>query len=525
MIIDGRELPDGEALETDLCIFGAGAAGITLALEFAGRPVRVLIVESGGLDYDDAVQDLYNGEVVGLPYAIDAETRLRYFGGSTNHWGGLSRPFDPLVLARRDWVPHSGWPFGLDELEPYYAKAAELIEIGEISLDAAAWSARFGLPMFALDAETGLHNASFQQSPPTRFGERYQDQLLAAGNITIQLNTNLVELVAAAAGQRLEAARLRTLDGKGFTVKARTYVLACGGIENARLLLVSTGVEPAGLGNRHDQVGRYFMEHGHFHLGEVVLADSAFDAALYTDHQPLDNGSAVVFHISLTPEVQAAEKLLYGSLQLRPSAATPGELALRRIVASLGKGELPANLGRDLGSVLGDIGPVAGWLTDKLGHDLFGTKRGGGRLALRSESEQAPDPANRVTLTDQKDALGLPRVRLEWQLNELDLLTLNRTRERLATEFGRLGIGRVQIADDDGVPRYIQPGYHHIGTTRMADDPKQGVVDRDGRVHGIGNLYIAGSSVFPTSGDVTPTLNIVAVTLRLAAHLKAKAFA
>lgn len=524
MLLDGRELPEGEALQTDLCIFGAGAAGITTALTLAGSSIRVLLIESGGFEFEDPVQDLYDGEVQGLPYAIDEETRLRFFGGSTNHWGGLSRPFDPISLERRDWVPHSGWPFGLEALQPYYARAAELIEIGKIEIDPAYWLGRFPLPYFNFDEASGLHNAPFQESPPTRFGERYRDQLLAAPNLTICLNSNLIELVPGQAGQSVEQARIKTLTGRSFTVQAKTYLLACGGIENARLLLASNSVEPAGLGNRSDQVGRYFMEHGHFHLGELVLADPNFNAALYTDHQPVPPDTAMVFHISLTREAQAEAKVLGGSLQLRPTSATAGEMSLRTILSSLAQLKLPPNFGQQVSNVVQDIGPVTSWLTDKVGHELFGWARGGGKLALRSESEQAPDPENRVTLADAKDPLGMPRVRLNWRLNELDLRTLNHLRERMAQQLGRLGYGRLQIAEDDGQPRYIQPGYHHIGTTRMADDPGQGVVDRNGKVHGLSNLYVAGSSVFPTSADVTPTLNIVALTLRLAEHLKTSVF-
>ncbi len=524
MLIDGRRLPAGEILDADLCVIGAGAAGITIARALAGSGVKICLVESGGFDYEDDVQAFYDGEVVGLPYAIDAETRLRFFGGSTNHWGGLCRRFDPFALAKREWVPHSGWPFGIEELERYYPKAAEWVEIGPLEPDPAVWAERLGRRPLPFGPDSALFNAPFQISPPTRFGERYRDDLLDAGNITLCLNGNLMELVAHGDGHLVERARFKTLNGVAFTVRAKHYVLACGGIENARLLLLSNSVERPGLGNRHDLVGRFFMEHGHFHLGWLLLGANEADPSLYVE-QSETGGQMVTFHVSLSPAAQKREQVAYASIQLRPGLPSPGEHAVRKIWAEAAKGRWPDDLATHLKTVIDDIGPVSSWIGGKLAHELLGTARYGERLGIRSEAEQVPDPDNRVTLGVETDALGLPRVRLAWRLNDLDRRTLNRMRMVMATEVGRLGLGRVQIADDDGEPAFIQPGYHHIGTTRMADDASQGVVDRNGRVHGVENLFVAGSSVFPTSGDVTPTLTIVALALRLADHLRSRVFA
>jgi choline dehydrogenase-like flavoprotein len=523
MLIDGRELPTGENLEADLCIVGSGAAGLTLAREFAGTGTRVLVIESGGFEYEEEVQDLYNGEVVGLPYPIDEETRLRFFGGSTNHWGGMSRPFDAFSLSARDWVPHSGWPFGRDVLDQFYPKAGEMIEIGRIEPEAEIWAERLGRTPFPFDTESGLFNAPFQASPPTRFAESYGPDVLNADNVTVCLNTNLIEIVAHPDGAMVERLRLKTLTGVELTASARIFVLACGGIENARLLLLSNGVEKNSLGNRNDLVGRYFMEHAHFHLGEVQLTTDEGDPELYLEYLEAE-GRTVYFHVNLSPEVQRREEVAFGSMQLRPSVPSAGEHSVRKLISLISNGQMPDDLGRHLKNIATDIGPVASWLSNKASHELFGTARYKDRLAIRSECEQVPDPENRVTLSEEKDALGLPRTRLTFHQNELDLRTLNVCRQQLAEAFGRQGFGRVQLPEDDGVPSYIQPGYHHIGTTRMAADPTQGVVTPNGRVHSVDNLYIAGSSVFPTSGDVTPTMTIVALALRLAEHLKASQF-
>jgi choline dehydrogenase-like flavoprotein len=526
MLIDGRALPADHVLDCDLCIIGAGAAGITLALAFAGDPdVRVCLVESGGFEFDAAVQELYRGATRDVAYEA-YDTRMRMFGGSTNHWGGWCRPLEERDFAPRPWVPHSGWPIRRDELAPYYDKAGGMCEVGGLELGAGTWSERLGLPVLDL-GDSQLRNMIFQVSPPTRFGAAYRDRLLAAGNLTLCLNSSVIAFRRPPDGatvERVEA--VGTLAGNRFEIRARSYVLACGGIENARLLLCSSR-DPDGLPDPQGLVGRFFMEHAHFNLGQLALGQD-WDPRLYLNGTAVQGagGMEVNCHLGLLPDVEADEQLAGVAVQVRPRLPSPGEKSLQRIIGALRQGRYPDHLGDHLQRVLADLGALGSLAGDKLAHALFDTPASGRALSIRSVGEQVPNPDSRVMLADDVDALGLPRVLVDWRLSEVDRRSIKRTGELLAQEFGRLGLGRMQLAyeDADAAPEFIEWGYHHMGTTRMADDPKQGVVDRHCRLHVADNFYVAGSSVFPTGGSGTPTITLIALTLRLADHLRAQVF-
>ena len=525
MLIDGRTLPPDHVLETDLCIIGAGAAGITLALAFAGRrDVDVCLVESGGFELDVASQDLYRGETVGARYEA-YDTRLRYFGGSTNHWGGLCRPLRELDFDVRPWISYSGWPIRYADVASYYDAAGDLCQIGALELGPRLWAERLGLPILGLE-DSRLRNLVFQISPPTRFGEVYRERLLAADNLRICLHSNVVGFRRPAGAAVVDRVQVRTLAQTGFAIAARCFVLACGGIENARLLLWSRRATD-GLSDLPDLVGRFFMEHAHFNLGTFALAMRDRNLHAYLREVEARDGRKANLHLGVRADIQAAEHLANVAIQLRPRVPSAGEQSLKRILGAVSKGHYPDGLARHLQRVLADLRPLSELAGQKLAQGLFGAGEHGALLALRGVGEQVPNPDSRIMLADTTDALGLPRVLIDWRLSEADRITLRRAGEILAEEVGHLGLGRIQLAfsgEDGEEPEFIEWGYHHIGTTRMHDDPKQGVVDRDCRLHVAANLYVAGSSVFPTSGAGTPTITLVALALRLADHLKARVF-
>jgi choline dehydrogenase-like flavoprotein len=265
--IDARQIPDGTELTPDLAIIGGGPAGITLALSLANAPIKMLLLESGGMDFDAATQALYAGQESGVRYIPLDTTRLRYLGGGTNHWGGWSRPLDRIDFERREWLPFSGWPFPRDDLEPYFARAQHLIEAGPFLYDKLAEGVLPG-PLLPL-GKGGLYNSFFQfsqwhgnpQHLPTAFGHRYAEQLKRIPNLQLMLHANVTGLRLAKDVRWLDHLDVATLSGRKFTVKPRHTVLACGGIENARLLLASNDVSAAGVGNQNDLVGRYFADH------------------------------------------------------------------------------------------------------------------------------------------------------------------------------------------------------------------------------------------------------------------------
>jgi choline dehydrogenase-like flavoprotein len=435
---------------------------------------------------------------------------LRWFGGSSNHWGGYCRPLDPIDFEERDWVPHSGWPFGIEELAPYYPPASELVEIAPAHFaDQAYWqeTTKEVLP----EPVTGRMQVRYVHfSPPTRFGSRYGPELERAANIKVLLHANLVNIAATAGANAVTHLAIRTLEGRNHQVRAKVYVLATGGLENARLLLSSNDVISGGLGNQNDLVGRFFMEHPHVSgFAEAVVADLKRLPKIYRE-RVLDGNRAVKAAFNPSEDFLREMRLLNATFMLgvagrysRDAAADSERSAahmdmLKAARHFLSDGDRPADANAPE--------PLGYW------------------LGMGCACEQAPNPDSRVALAEERDALGLRKIRLDWRLTEQDRRSLLEHMRSLAMELGALGIGRIllRLADDGIWPERVSGGSHHMGTTRMHDDPKRGVVDRNARVHGVDNLYVAGSSVFPTSGEANPTLTLIALTLRLADHLRTR---
>lgn len=528
MLLDLREMPDGVALEADLCIVGAGVAGITLARSLTGRGLTIVLLESGGGDFESATQELYAGPNIGMPYYPLKEARLRFFGGSTTVWGGRCTPLDAIDFETRDWVPHSGWPISLADLMPFYEQAHRTLGLGPFIYDERLWSElRLDPPPFDRDRlETRFWR--FDQTDD-RFNLSACADLVAAADVRIILHANAVHLQANADAGAVDCIRIKTLEGREGTVAARAFVLASGGIENPRLLLASNDIEAAGIGNSEDQVGRYFMEHPHARAGfvpsrQVYPLWALFQKRFRRQGEPLaplivpsrqlqqDAGilnTAITFKLQRDPRRGVAlDKALYFRLKHRVDPTRAG----RRIWH--GYRDLRAWLRRH-------IRPT---------HARLRTKAGVVGLSAMVRAEQSPNPQSRIQLSAERDALGMPRASLSWQLTALDKHTVDVLADVLSGELERLGIGRLPKSEwldgeslqwpvDETVGNHPIGGYHHIGTTRMSAHPKDGVVDANCRVHGYGNLYIAGSSVFPTAGWANPNLTILALVHRLAGHL------
>jgi choline dehydrogenase-like flavoprotein len=502
MLIDARTLPDNSALQADVAVVGGGPAGITLARALDRQGITTCIVEAGGLEPAAEVQALYEGETTGIDYPL-AATRLRYLGGSSNHWGGYSRPLDPIDFEARDWVPYSGWPFGIEEILPYYPEACRLLEVAPGRFDDVDyWQAASGEQL--LTFATGRMRPQFVHfSPPTRFGQRYRPDLEDSDRLQVLLNANVVNIDAVASGRAVSSLDVRTLTGRRHTVTARRYVVATGGLENARLLLLSK------LGNQNGLVGRFFMEHPHLGgFGEIVIVDLNRLPSIYRDRIRAEGRNAKVA-FNPTADFLRERHLLNATFMMGVAGTYP-----RRTPAD---GEEPmAGQHRDMLLAAQHFLTAGNGATDPEDPEQLGVWMG-----IGCACEQVPNPASRVSLSTERDVLGLNRIRLDWRLTEQDRRSIVEHMHSLALEFGALDIGRMllRVVDDGQWPERVNGGSHHMGTTRMHDDPGQGVVDRNCRVHGLDNLYVAGSSVFPTSGAANPTLTLVALALRLARHL------
>lgn len=515
MHTDARTLPSGTVLEGDLCIVGAGASGITIAREFANSPLKVLLLEGGGFEFDPRLQELYRGEIVGLPYFPLQAAALHFFGGTTNHWAGYCSLLEPIDFEKRDWVPHSGWPITRADLDPFYARAHTVLELGPYKYDAADWKKGDADRVPLLGDSRVVWTKMWQFSPPTRFGVKYRDEIVKSPNIHLYTHANVVEVEANEGVTAVQSVLVRGFDGKEFRARAKRFVLACHTIQNARLLLASNRRARAGLGNANDLVGRYFMEHFEMPSGELALADPQSTKTRLYELAHL--GGPPRGELVLRPEIQREHRILNGTANVEAG-----------------------NYGDEVPSTFQFIDTV---MMNKMWAWEKGGKKGPPPIAvaaaalaprdkgpprfyhMMTRQEQAPNPDSRVTLSAEKDALGVPRAKLDWRVTDLDKRSIRTFYELLGREMGRSGTGRVQIkdwllSDDKTWPSFISGGWHHMGTTRMHTDPKRGVVDPNCKIHGLANLYIGGAAVYPTAGAANPTLTLVALSLRLADHLK-----
>ena len=522
MLHDARSLQTGTVLDYDVCIVGAGAAGITLALELSGSGRRVCVLEGGGEDFDPDVQALYGGSST-EPFPDVEYSRLRYLGGTTNHWGGSTQRFDPLDFERREWIPNSGWPITREELDPFYDRAHRYLELPPPGEAPEAVIKRSGLKPLPMIGEKVRYNIGYS-SPPTRFGEVYRADLEAAADVDVYLNANITEIVAAQDGQRVAELRCAVLEGTTFIARASTYVLATGGIENARLLLVSRSVHANGLGNANDTVGRYFLDHAVLGFGILQPSMTPAQMAGFAGVGSL-TGQAVAY-LQLTQEEVVRRQVGGMRIPFVPVSryfASPGIEAYHTLTEDWRERFDKGLLWDDIGNIIGDIDMVIEAISRRaFSKRLFDSANDMDFYFFDGMAEQHPDPDNRVVLQDDRDALGLQRVRVEWRLTDLDRRTVQENALAFGEWLAAAGLGRMRLLLDDGRTWGSQMsfGSHHSGSTRMGDDPKRSVVDRHQKVHDLANLYVAGSSVFPTNGHVPVTLTIVATTIRLADHLK-----
>jgi choline dehydrogenase-like flavoprotein len=527
VLFDGRSVPTGDEIRADVCIIGAGPAGITLALEWMAAGFRVCLLESGGRTLERSAQRLSDGTSVGYPYFRLRRSRGRAFGGTSCRWeldvergeeGWNTRPLDAVDFEARPEIPYSGWPFRREELEPYYVRAQAISRLGPYLYSPEAWEEGAVARRLPLD-ESQVVTRIFLYGRKT-FGD-YLEQLEKADRVRVFLHATAVELVTEEGAREISGVSVIGGLDQRFSVAAKIYVLAAGGIDNARLLLLSNGGHPAGIGNENDLVGRFFMERPTVRSGILTPSQPALleRARLYAVHNVRD--ARVRATLSVSEAVLRNEGLLNSTFFLWPRHAAFASDGIRSLVTlyrAVDRRPVPRPLKRHARTVAANVDDIARTAY----RDLI--KRGERRnevLLMRAQAEQAPNPDSRVTLDERRDHLGLRQARLDWRLSELDLRSIGRAQDILDLAFRSAALGRLEhkLGEEDP-PALVAGGYHHMGTTRMHRDPKQGVVDEHCRVHALSNLYIAGSSVFPTSGYANPTLTIVALAVRLADHVK-----
>ncbi|MGH8503819.1 MAG: FAD-dependent oxidoreductase [Gammaproteobacteria bacterium] len=548
-------MPDNERLEADLCIVGAGPAGLAIARTLAGRGPRICVIESGGPEPEQeaSVRDLSYGRNIGLNYFRLDDARGRGLGGSGTRWnipmsngavGVRLRPLEPIDFEARDWLPNSGWPFDYAHLEPYYARAAALCNIEAVSPSADECARRDGAWPLPLDRDI-VQTAMFQIGPASAWWGQETISGISRAGVTVLVNGTVTQIDSQSDAQAVTGVRVGTLTGRTIRVDAKIVVLACGGIDNARLLLLSDEVVRGGLGNGHDLVGRYFMEHPHLLAGVLIPSQTeVFEKA--ARYQVKKSGASWVEGRLAIAEPTARREQLRGcvvALHALPRKGalrglemqenpTGGEVAASLMISAMERRVWPYDARKLLREIAADPMGVSRALRRQIERKrrLTGNQSRGQHavtsappevFALNVMSEQEPHPDSRVLLDRRHlDAFGQPRAALDWRVRDADIRAITRSLDLIGRQIEAAGLGRFHTPLHPTLPPHrLKGGYHHMGTTRMHTDPRKGVVDADCRVHGISNLYIAGSSVFPTGGYANPTLTVVALAVRLADRL------
>ncbi|MHA2032240.1 MAG: GMC family oxidoreductase, partial [Candidatus Kariarchaeaceae archaeon] len=414
MLIDSRTIPKNKIIETDVCIIGAGAAGITIAREFIGQNFQVCLMESGGFEYDEYTQSSYEGINVGQDYDIKG-SRLRYFGGTTNHWAGFCRPIDEIDFEKRDWIPNSGWPFKKSDLDNYYKRAHKICQIGPYNYQVKDWESK-DYPTLLFNKDTVI-SKFFQLSPPTRFGKVYRDEIINTENIDTYLYANAVDIESNYNAKTVKSVRFSTLENNIFWISAKFFIIASGGIENARLLLSSDKVQKNGLGNQNDLVGRYFMEHLEI-IAALFLPSNPVLSGFYKTHKIKNNiaKGTIIGVLSLSDKTRQKEKLLNLTSELK----------------GISINEYKDEFLSHISNVINEVD----FMIDKSNiSNNYNISEQRYIYRLTSSSEQVPNPSSRVTLSTKRDRFNMRRIKLNWQLTEFDRHSLLRSYQIIGQEF------------------------------------------------------------------------------------------
>jgi choline dehydrogenase-like flavoprotein len=526
VIHDFGAAADGFAPEEktwDLCIVGAGAAGLALAAEFLQGPGQVLVLESGLREPDAHGDDLNQLESLGLRHDGWREGRVRALGGTTRAWGGQLIPLRGSEVVSRPWVPDSGWPLRLEDLEPYYRRVERLLRIEGPPYDETTWP-RLGVAPPAFDPlQFRVRFSQWAALGRRNFAVLWRRELERSNNVSVLIDATVVTLRCTADGAHCETAEVRSRGGRRASIRARKFVIATGGIETARLLLASPVSGGGSVANSSGLVGRFFQDHISYIAGEVEPTSRQRVQDLFDPRYV----GATMYSVKLEPTDALLERERWLNVMAHIAFQIPdalGWMELRRILRSLqaGRLELPS-WDESLAMLRGSAE-----LTKLVLARYLARRRrspGSGAVNLLIDCEQAPSCDSRVLLDSRVDVFGMPRARLDWRIGELETRTLTGFAVRIAAELERLGLARIRLASAPNFELRNTPGaardiFHHMGTARMSATPQTGVTRADLRCHDVDNLFVAGAPVFPAGGIANPTFTALALSLRLADHLK-----
>jgi choline dehydrogenase-like flavoprotein len=501
-----------DALYADICIVGAGAAGITLAVESVRKGKTVLLLEGGGALREDASQALYDSEIAGLPHRGIHTGRIRVKGGTTVRWGGQILELDALDFTSRPGVPESGWPFPKTTLTTFYERALALEGLAKVERsDAEVWR-DLGLPFTQFDQ---LESYLSRWCPEPNFARLHNKILTEPANLHLWLHASAVELIIE--GDAATGLRCRTLTGVSAVFRAKHYVFALGGIESSRFFLQP---RPGGLPwNRSGLLGQHFQDH----IDCNAAAIEPLDQALFHDtFDPIfAGGFKYLPKLRLRPEVQASLGTLNigSTMSFEDTGKIRGQAKLT--IRNLMRGRIREVTRDNLRHTAKHLPMLArqAWRYKVQGRSYSPRDV---RIFLRVHCEQEPTSRSSITLTNERDPLGLQRIRFDWQISERELKTIRQY--VLIAQRALAGMARIEPNEDlmSGSPDFLRrcdDSNHHMGGMRMSTSDETGIVDTNLRLYGLANTYVCSSAVFPSSGFSNPTHTVLALALRLSDHL------
>lgn len=524
MIINADLYDSSVSLEADICILGAGVAGIVLAKELLPHFKNIALIESGDSSYSAETQSLYSPEIKPDLYPDPTTSRLRMLGGTSNHWENGTEPLDPIDFEKRDWIDNSGWPIKYSDVSDLYIKAAKYCGVGDDGYEVNTWTK--SLNKKDLFSKSNLIESCIVKNgiPPTRFFEKYGDDLISSNNLTVYKNANVTDF-----HYEPESLKVKTITFESFKkikhhISANLFIVCFGGIENARIMLELNSKYNNTLGNQNDNVGRYFMDHPTIRAAHL----HPFDKEIFDFYKgKIFRGKGIVGNLKLARNSLIENK----TLNMRMSLYGQSKLILSHGISSLHilsehaqDFEIADNFGTHLVNIISDLDTISDTISRKsFDYPLFDDSDEFGGYQVLAMMEQTPSRNNRIKLGTERDTFGIRKIIIDWEVTQKDKDMAWKSLEILAKSVGIEALGRVRLLKERETRIWNSQlgfGHHHMGTTRMGFTQKDGVVDLNQRVFGSKNLYISGSSVFSTGGHVPPTLTIVALSIRLADHIK-----